>query len=127
MGKTCNQRSCKDDLYGPNCAKVSCNFLEITLLGNFHDVSISCKLNFIRRFANVRTAIRSYVIPGPDNVPAKWDGTAKLVPGHVLSTRLARTVKIVATARTTRSVRPSMALVSARPAIAERIVVSCVP
>lgn len=79
------------------------------------------------RSANARTVIRSCAIRGPGNAPARWDGTARPAPGRVPSTCTARIVKITATARTTRSVRPSTALASARPDTAARIAASCVP
>lgn len=86
-----------------------------------------CTVPIVRRFVNARTATRSYAIHGPDNVPAKWDGTAKPAPGRVPSTHTARIARIVAIARTTRSAHPSTALASARPDIAKRIAASCAP
>lgn len=96
-------------------------FLKIFTMSNYN------KLNLICRFVNARITIRSYVIRGLDSASVKWDGTAKPVPGPVPSTHTARTVRIVATAKTTRSARLSTALASARPDIAERIAASCAP
>lgn len=86
--------------------------------------SMVCTVPTVRRFASAKTIIQSSAIPGPGNVLAKWDGTAKLVPGRAPSIHSARVVRIAATARITRSVHPSTALVSARPDIAERIAAS---
>lgn len=83
------------------------------------------QMKFAWRFANAKTRIRNYVIPGRDNVPVRWDGTAKLAVGHVRFTRLARIARITVIARTTRSARPSTALAFAPPDTEGKTVASC--